>query len=352
LLAGALGAVAILHADRDSAACIPDLVDLRVTGCSTVAVDTAAAESPLPIWGAIDCVDPRVSGKRHQLRSGGGDPHLMGDGTAQPDNVSERFSFRRMTLQDSDEEQWHNGQRCELGKNDYRTADTPQGDRLQTILYREGERRVTFLSVRLPSRFFDLRQTGTNFQIPMQMKGTQPSDGSGGNPALALHAFDQDGDGDGEWVLHRDHPNPNRSTLPLWCARAELDTWTRFAFDIRYTQDPSVGSVKVYADLNGDGAATLNPDDDPECDEESPGDPLIDEQSRTITAPTLTVETPDSSIPDDDPLEPGDSIPSHLRVGLYQSTSAACPGPPGPGPGTGRRCSVDIDNVQVFALEP
>ena len=36
---------------------------------------------------------------------------------------------------------------------------------------------------------------------------------------------------------------------------------------------------------------------------------------------------------------PGDTIPDHLRAGIYHNPSISCPPPSG--------CSVDVDNVQV-----
>lgn len=41
----------------------------------------------------------------------------------------------------------------------------------------------------------------------------------------------------------------------LWSVPAETGVWTRFAFDVRYSQNPDVGSIKVFVDLNGDGDA-------------------------------------------------------------------------------------------------
>jgi hypothetical protein len=76
----------------------------------------------------------------------------------------------------------------------------------------------------------------------------------------------------------------------------------------------------VRADLNGDS----DYDDDGEV-------------SPTFRTNTLKYEIPGRS---DDGLEPGDSIPSHLRVGLYHDTPIPCPPPAG--------CSLHVDNVQVL----
>ena len=83
-------------------------------------------------------------------------------------------------------------------------------------------------------------------------------------------------------------------------------------------RDPNLGSIKVYVDLNGDG------------DFDDAG-----EQSPTFHTYTLKKEIPGP----DQGLQPGQSIPSHLRMGIYHDSSIACPAPSG--------CSVNIDNVEV-----
>jgi hypothetical protein len=95
--------------------------------------------------------------------------------------------------------------------------------------------------------------------------------------------------------------------------------WTRFAFDVVYSQNPEIGSIQVSVDLNGDG------------DFEDPN-----EHSPKMHAPTLATETePGYEIP------PGGSIPSHLRAGIYHNTKFSCPRPVG--------CSSNLDNLQVIA---
>ena len=93
--------------------------------------------------------------------------------------------------------------------------------------------------------------------------------------------------------------------------------WTRFAFDVVYSQDPAVGSIQLSVDLNGDD------------DSLDPG-----EQSPTFQTYTLKYETESGYY-----LDAGDSIPSHLRVGVYHDSSIPCPS-------TGS-CSDGVDNVQV-----
>ena len=75
----------------------------------------------------------------------------------------------------------------------------------------------------------------------------------------------------------------------LWSAPARTGTWTRFAFDVHYSQYASQGSIKVYVDLNGDGDAT------------DPG-----EQSPTFNTYTLKTETAGTN---SDGIAAGESIP-------------------------------------------
>lgn len=95
-----------------------------------------------------------------------------------------------------------------------------------------------------------------------------------------------------------------------------------FAFDVAYSSDPAKGSIRIYADLNGDGDA----EDD-------------DERSPELRLATLRPETAGRQ----DAVAPGEGIPSHLRAGLYQNRNYGCPPPQG--------CYMDIDNVQVVAAD-
>ena len=242
-------------------------------------------------WGSVDC--ERLA--RVRQRGTGGDPHLRADGEPQGAD-----GFRRLRVRDGDD---FYGERCELGRNDHR--DSP------VALYREGERLITFASFRLHAGFPVHRDS---WQAVMQMKQSQPSNAGGGTPVLALHAAD------GRWRLqHTGRVGPEFRHGPIWSAPARTATWVRFAFDVVYSVDPSVGSVQIRADLNGDG------------------DVLDDgEVSRRFHLQTLKRETAGSS---SDGLSRGDPIPSHLRVGIYHDDSYRC---------RRYRCSIDIDNVGVY----
>jgi Polysaccharide lyase len=248
--------------------------------------DAGVTADPIPLWGSIDCQRP----SRHQLMSSAGDPHP----TPQGEPPAEE-SYRRLKVLDRDD---YFGERCELGRNDYESSPV--------ALYHEGERRLTFVSLRLPEGFPLRHKT---WQLVMQMKQTQPAANGGGVPVLALQASD------GHWRLQR-----AAKPSGIWSGRAQIGVWTRFAFDVTYSRDPSIGSVTVYADLNGDGDAS---------------DP--DERSPEIETRTLKREKKGGPA---DGIAPGESIPSHLRVGIYHDPLIKCPAPSG--------CFVDVDNVGVY----
>jgi hypothetical protein len=247
-----------------------------------VASDTGTNPDPVPFWGSIDC----ATASRHQLVGSGGDTHLTATGSPQANT-----SYRRLTVIDGDDF-W--GERCELGEN----WTQPAGP---TVFYHEGERRVTFASIRLGG---GVNPLAGDWRTVLQMKQTNPQNNPFPGPVFELQVRS------GVWM-------PVSSWQGIWQTPAQQNVWTRFAFDITYSSSPSIGSIKVYVDLNGDGDAND-----------------ADEQSPVIHVATLLAETaPGGS----SPYAFGESIPSHLRSGIYQNPLYSCP--------TG--CSVDLDNVQV-----
>jgi hypothetical protein len=273
----------------------PGSLGVTVGGCRVLASDTATGSNPRNFWGSVECgrslgsPDP----SRQQDIASGGDTHLTATGAAQGDS-----NYRRLTVEDSDD---YYGERCELGKNDHRTGPT--------TFYHEGQRRATFVSLRLPSNF---PLNADSWQTVMQMKQAQPSHDDGpGPPILFMGAYE------GRWQVEGVNGD-------FWTFPAQPGVWTRFGFDVFYSQDQSRGWLQVSADLNGDG------------DFDDPG-----ERSPVIHAATLATEiaAPGSS---GDGLAPGASIPSHLRTGIYHDSSISCPAPSG--------CSIEVDNVQVVAL--
>jgi len=286
-----IGLALVLLFGEDEQGCALDLGALEAPGCTTLASDTAAVASPIPLWRRIECVSER----RQQRPATGGDAAPTATRAPQGNDA-----YRRITVLDGDN---FDGERCELGRNEL--TDTFQ-------VYGEGERRITFISYRIP---LNLVLEDDVQQAVMQMKQAEPSDFEGGTPMLSLHARD------GGWELWRSDTNGEISrSSEIWSTPAEERIWTRIALDVTYSQDPAIGRITLYIDANGDGDA-------------------IDggEQSPTFETSTLKVE-PEGS--DDDGLSAGDSIPSHLRVGLYHEPEAPCPAPSG--------CSVEIDNVQVI----
>ena len=253
-------------------------------GPSVVASDVAATSDPIPFWGRVDCIEHSKSQTpAHQLIEAGGD--LSPTATGRPQGNT---SFRRLTVYDGDDVF---GERCELGLN----------NRLgPTVFYGEGMRRITFISIRIPEE----TPTGELFRVVYQNKQVQPYDNPAQPSMLEMQVRD------GVWRLDVNYRN-------AWKGPLEKGVWARFAFDVVYSQYPERGSVRVMADLDGDGT--------------------FEQSSETRRMATLLRETDGDVGPSE-----GDSIPSHLRAGIYQDEGYSCPRR---GPG----CSVDIDNVQVLA---
>jgi Polysaccharide lyase len=252
--------------------------------------DTAAEEDPIPFWGSIDCVDQ----SRVAWFEEGGDPAPAAGGSDQGDTA-----FRRMTVLDGDD---FFGERCELGLNDHRTSPV--------VFYNDGERLRTYLSVRLPENFPLFTK---QWQGVMQMKQSQSADNADGTPALSLGAYG------GRWRLFHSKPDYTKEDQEIWSTPAQNGVWTRFVFDVTYSANAGDGAVSVEVDLNGDG----------DFDDSGESSPRFE---------TNTLKTEDGTDPSDG-FSAGETLQSHLRVGIYHNEVIPCPPPNG--------CSVDIDNVQV-----
>jgi hypothetical protein len=257
--------------------------------CTVVASDTASNPNPIPFWGGIAC----HTASRHQQIGAGGDPRSTATGASQGNSA-----YRRMTVFDGDN-YW--GERCELAKND---QEGP------VAFYHEGRRRVTYASFRLPSNF---PTTSNKWQGVLQMKQAAPANNQAGTPVISLSAFR------GEWSLWHSDAGYTDEDFELWATPATNGIWTRVAIDAFYSADPNRGWIKVYIDRNGDG------------DFSDSG-----EQSPTFHTNTLKREIGSDT---SDGLAAGDSIPSHLRVGMYHHADIPCPSSSG--------CSVEADNIQV-----
>jgi hypothetical protein len=263
---------------------------MQIPACLLVASDTSAEADEEPFWGELAC----ANSSRYEHITNGGDPRETAAAKPQ-DNTA----FRQLTVLDGDEVY---GERCELGENN--------NDGGPTVFYHGGEHLVTYFSERLPANFpLDTEA----WQTVMQMKQAQPADNGGGAPILEMEARD------GRWIVDADWHE-------LWSAPARKETWTRFAWDVYYSKTRGQGWLQVSIDLNGDG------------DFEDPG-----ERSPVFHVATLKteIEGPNGA---SDGLVAGQPIPSHLRMGIYHDPVISCPAPKG--------CSVDVDNVQVFAPSP
>lgn len=258
------------------------------SSCTVVASDTAAVANPNGFWGSTDC----ATASRHQQVTSGGDTAPTATGGSQGNSA-----YRSLTAFDGDDF-W--GERCELGMNDHRSSPV--------AFYREGMRRVTYASFRLPSSY---PLNTSMWQGVLQMKQSQPSDNGGGTPVLSLGAYQ------GKWMLFHSGPGWTTEDAVIWEAPAIAGAWTRIAIDAKYSQHADQGWIKIYMDLNADGDF---------------GD--SNEQSQTFHTNTLKYETGSDS---SDGYSAGQSLPSHLRVGMYHHQAIPCP--------TG--CAVETDNIQV-----
>ena len=249
--------------------------------------DSGAAADPAPLWGKVDCETSR----RHHRVLAGGDPR-----PDPADGVIGATAYRRLTVFDGDDVY---GERCELGLNDWREGPT--------ALYREGQRRLTTVTLRLPDSF---PLGARRWQTVAQMKQAQPSAGGNGSPMVQLFAYN------GHWHLSvaTDH---NVRTWTRWRGYARHNRWVRFVFDVVYSRHHRRGVVRLRADLNSDGDF---------------GDRK--ERAGPYHGTTLKREPGGGG---DDGVARGSSIPSHLRVGIYHDPAIKCPD----------GCSIHVDSVHV-----
>jgi len=262
---------------------------MTAPGCTILREDTAAVANPeAGLWGNIEC----AADSRHQHVLTGGDPNVRSSGTSQGNTA-----YRNLTVLDGDD---FSGERCQLGRNERGYGENSGTQTSGTFaLYNQGERKITFLSMRQGAGF----DANVNaWQLGYNSKQTQPYAAS--SP-------------DGNAVEMQMYGGQLRLTVfwqqlaDVWVTPAPANgVWVRYALDVVYSTDPAVGKTRVYVDKNGDGDALD-----------------AGEQSPTISGQTLATD------------ESGQPIPSHLRLGLYHNPVIPCPAPSG--------CQVDIDNVQV-----
>jgi Polysaccharide lyase len=238
--------------------------------------DLGTNPDPMSLWGDIDAVSPT----RHQWFASGG-----------PDGSP----FRRMTALDGD--LYHgNSERAELGDSDY-VSNPPRPDTF--YLYREGMHRVTSYWMRLPTDFplYD----NEHWQVVMQMKQTEPATNADGTPVISLQAIE------GNWILKQSKSSGySDNTRYMWTTPADdaLGKWTHIVVDATYSSDPTKGLFQIT--IGG------------------------------VASPVFHMYDLKKEISPPGPgLRVGDSIPSHLRLGIYHDPVM---------PGT----HVDIADVQVF----
>jgi hypothetical protein len=273
--------------------CEIDPATMTAPNCHMLRSDTGDAAPRAGLWGSVDC----QNSSRATDPSKGGDPSPEADGTPQPDG-----SYRDLSVLDGDDF-W--GERCELGQNERRYGINVGSQTNGTFeLYKPGDHKLTFFSERYPNNF---DTNVSKWQTVMQMKQTQPYDDGPMGPQIELDVRSGRLMLIGAWAVKWSAPAPANGV------------WVRYAMDVVYSANPDVGSMQLYADLNGDG-------DFSDTGEISP----------VVHMATLAIE----SGPGGYGVTTGDAIPSHLRMGIYHDPSISCPGPNG--------CSVDVDNVQVL----
>ncbi len=268
-----------------------DRATMLATGGVILREDTAAAADPKAgLWGNIEA----VSDTRHVHKTTGGDSRSKANGVAQGNTA-----YRELTVVDGDD---YSGERSQLGRNWWEEGENVGAQTSGTFaLYNEGERKITFWSMRFPSSF---PMSTLAYQVIHNSKQAQPYSGTpepGNAVQIDLYA------------------NLLRFTNmwedpPLWtCPAPPANTWIRFAIDSVYSKDPSKGRIQFFCDNDGDGDFLD-----------------ADEASSVFTRQTLHT----FSIAEYGKAA-GDAIPCHLRLGIYRNTSY-----------TGNTY-VDIDNVQV-----
>lgn len=288
--------------------------------CRVDRSDTASDPNARELWGDDVCVPDRVA-----WSAAGGDPAPTATGVTQGNGA-----FRELTVMDGDDPHGY-GERCELAKNSYVDGLASARNLFGTFYnYDEGDRRATYASIRLPSSF---PIDAGGWQNVLQIKQSGPSNGSGGTPMLSLKIFRN---------RFRLFHTPSASEGPdtqLWSpeptanphATPRTGTWYRIAIDVLFSKDASVGWVKMYLDLDGDGNFTDSQEQSPVFSGSALGGSL-----KTEPAPKPNNQD-DPGRGEDVGPETGASIPSHLRVGIYHKRSIPCQ----------RGCSVDVDNVEV-----
>jgi hypothetical protein len=304
--------------------CDTNLTDLAAQGCTVIKSDLSTNAAAADVWGNIDCADSSRHKKWDSSNGGtGDDPHQVGTGGSQVAQGDSQHAYRELHIEPGDNV---SGQRCELGRNEWRTDPYWVNPPFTFHLYEPNQREITFFSYRIPPNF----PAGGSWQVVMQMKHTNPNNyTASGNPGVDAGppVGLQLRDGQFIFTVVDDVLADDAVEYPMPVSGGvQPGRWYRFAIDVTYSNDESIGRAQAFADLDGDGNASA---------------PY--EHTNVIPAPTLREEYANSPDPW---FSVGDPIPSHLRLGLYNQIPDPAHGKPGIDCGT-LTCRIDIDNVQV-----
>lgn len=289
--------------DNYATASTYDLYFDQMKAYSTLAIPSPLHADPMdvadvvPQWGSIQA----VSATRYTLQTSGSDLRPQGDETTAPTN------YRRLSLTDGDN---FSGERVEMGRNDWRYGIA--GGSGTFMVYEPGQRYQTYFSMRLSA---DFPISNTNWQLVMQMKQAQPYTADGhSSPVIALQARQN------QWqIITPAHPEAS----PLWTAPAIVSRWTRFHWDITYSNNSAVASIRLRIDDRA-GATDFVPQYD----------------SGTMTGEATLTDAVGAQSGFDWTFEDNQAIPSRLALGIYRNAII-----------TGNTY-IDVANVQVYQRGP
>jgi hypothetical protein len=142
-----------------------------------------------------------------------------------------------ITLRDGDDSY---GERCELGQGNPTRTGFP--------IFQEGQERWVSFQVYLPDDYpIDTRDWNVIFQ--------EKQLGSMGTPALSMEVQN------GRFILmNADSNGVSGGTVQKWSGPAVRNQWVKFTVHTKFSPDPSVGTVELFGDLDGQGEKLLLPE--------------------------------------------------------------------------------------------
>ena len=285
---------------KGHAACQPSVSPGTVPG-STSGGSVGASPDPgtPPVGGSSDPGTPPPSTTTPSFLTGL--TKLWGDDCSNPDPIP---AWGEVTMQRKDGQEYSSNRMSDIvtgrfqqfasggpENRPYYRFSAPQGDNVWTpgtdgrseVSLRggndfyEGQRRVTLVSIRLPSGW---NVNNGPWNTLIQWKQNEGKNWTGGSPALSLEQVN------GVWGLSS---FGSYGSGLIWRMPAQqTGKWVNFAFDITFSADPNKGRVQVHADFDGDGTYEYT-------------SPVIPRQ-------TLLQQQSGS----------GPGIESHIRAGLYE----------------------------------